>query len=250
VSVARVVKLSRADYNRPAGDEHKRIEEVEMSPNAEKWQPTPTFWLAGAALVIALAAFVVSVSGIATASPKVIVRKGDIAPGAVTAKALAKGAVTAPKIQKGTITGAKLASGSVTSEKLASGSVTASSLGVGAVTAQAIAAGAVTKGAIAPGSIGASQLGELEVVVTPVADQDTIAHNSEWTASNREIAACKSGGIVMGGGFYFSIPTNGESSWIEELPINNSEAQGVAGRFTSDAGGAASGNVVATCLKK
>jgi hypothetical protein len=71
-----------------------------MSPNAEKWQPTPTFWLAGAALVIALAAFAVSVSGIATASPKVIVRKGDIAPGAATAKALAKGAVTAPKLRK------------------------------------------------------------------------------------------------------------------------------------------------------
>lgn len=221
-----------------------------MSVKVEKWEPTPTFWVAVAALLVAIAAFGVSVSGIATASPKVIVRKGDIAPGAVTAKALAKGAVTAPKIRKATITGTKLASGSVTSEDLASGSVTASKLGNGAVTAQAIAAGAVTKGAIAPSSIGASQLGEEEVVVKPIRDLDAIAHNGEWTPSNTEVAACGSGGKLTGGGFAFSTSTNGESNWIEALPIINGEAQGVAGRFTSDAGGTASGTIVAICLPR
>jgi hypothetical protein len=205
--------------------------------------------VAVAALVIALGTLVTTMAGIATASPKVIVRKGDIAPGAVTAKALAKGAVTAPKIQKGTITGAKLASGSVSSEDLANGSVGAAKLGAGAVTAQAIAAGAVTKGAIAPDSIGASQLGEEEVVVKPISDLDTDAHNGEWTASNTEIAVCGGGGKLTGGGFSFSTLSNGESNWIEALPIINGEAQGIAGRLTSDAGGTASGNIVAICLK-
>jgi hypothetical protein len=220
-----------------------------MSAKVEKQHLTPTFWVAVAALVVAMAAFIVAISGIATASQKVIVRKGDIAPGAVTAKALAKGAVTAPKIRKATITGAKLASGSVTSENLASGSVTASKLGGGAVTAQAIAGGAVTKGAIAPGSIGASQLGQEEVVATPIRDLDAIAHNGEWTPSNTEVAVCGGGGKLTGGGFSFSTSTNGESNWIEALPIINGEAQGVAGRFTSDAGGAATGQIVAICLK-
>jgi hypothetical protein len=220
-----------------------------MSPNAEKWQPTPTFWLASAALVVALAAFAVSVSGIATASPKVIVRKGDIAPGAVTAKALAKGAVTAPKIRKATITGAKLASGSVAGEDLANGSVSAAKLGSGAVTSQAIAAGAVTTGAIAPHSVGAAQLGEAEVVSKTIADLDKIAHNGEWTASNGEIAACGPSSRLLGGGFSTSTLTNGESVWMEELPIVNGEVNGVAGRFTSDAGGAAIGQIVAVCLK-
>lgn len=220
-----------------------------MSPNAEKWHPTPTFWLAGAALVVALAAFAVAISGIATASPKVIIRKGDIAPGAVTAKALAKGAVTAPKIRKGAITGAKLASGSVTTEDLANGSVGAAKLGGGAVTSQAIAAGAVTSSAIAPHSVGAAQLGEAEVIPKSIADLDKVAHNGEWTASNSEVAACVSGSRLLGGGFSFSVPNNGESAWIEELPIINGEVNGVAGRFTSDAGGAATGQVVAVCLK-
>lgn len=220
-----------------------------MSPNAKKWHPTPTFWLAGAALVVALAAFAVSISGIATASPKVIVRKGDIAPGAITAKALAKGAITAPKIRKGTITGAKLASGSVTAEDLANGSVTSSKLGAGSVTSQTIAAGAVTSGAIAPHSVGAAQLGETEVISKSIADLDKVAHNGEWTASNSEVAACGPGSRLLGGGFSVSTLTNGEFDWMEELPIVNSELNGVVGRFTSDAGGAAIGQVVAVCLR-
>jgi hypothetical protein len=220
-----------------------------MSVKVEKWEPTPTFWVAVAALVVAMAAFGVSVSGIATASPKVIVRKGDIAPGAVTAKALAKGSVTAPKIRKGAITAAKLGAGSVTAEQLANGSVTAAKLGAGSVTSQAIAGGAVTAGAIAPHSVGAAQLGEAEVIVKPIADLDKIAHNGEWTASNVEIAACGSAARLFGGGFSFSSLNNGESSWIEEMPIINGEVNGVAGRFTSDAGGAAGGSIAAICLK-
>lgn len=229
-----------------------------MTANVEKWQPTPTFWVACAALVLATIAVGVSVSGVATASPKIIVRKGDIAPGSVTAKALAKGAVTAkalakgavtsPKIQKEAIIGAKLAGGSVSGEKLANGSVTSGKLGAGSVTAQAISADSVTASAIAPHSVGGAQLREAEVISVPIADLDKIAHNNEWTPSNVEIAACKAGGRLIGGGFSFSAPNNGESTWLEELPVINGEVNGVAGRFTSDAGGAAGGTVTAVCL--
>lgn len=220
-----------------------------MSPNAEKWQPTPTFWLAGAALVIALAAFVVSVSGMATASPKVIVRKGDIAPGAVTAKALAKGAVTAPKIRKATITGAKLASGSVTAEDLANGSVTSSKLAAGSVTASTIAPDAVTAAAIAPGSIHGDALGPETVVSKSIADLDKEPHNGEWTPSNTEAAACGPGEALLGSGFGMTTLGNAQAGWLQALPIVNAEFRGVTGRISTDDGGTAVGQVVAICLK-
>jgi hypothetical protein len=220
-----------------------------MSTKAEKWEPTPTFWVAVAALVIAFGTLVATMAGFATASPKVIVRKGDIAPGAVTAKALAKGAVTAPKIQKATITGAKLASGSVTAEQLADGSVTSSKLGTGSVTSQAIAPGAVTSSAIAPGSIHGSALGTETVVSKPIADLDKEPHNGEWTPSNTEAAACGPGEALLGTGFATTTQGNAEASWLQALPIINAEFHGVTGRISTDDGGAASGQVVAICLE-
>jgi len=220
-----------------------------MSLKVEKWQPTPTFWVAVAALLIALAAFAASVSNIATASPKVIVRKGDIAPGAVTAKALAKGAVTAPKIRKGTITGVKLADGSVTADDLANGSVTSSKLGAGAVIPPAIANDAVTAAAIAPGSIYGGALGTETVVSKPIADLDPVPHNGEWTPSNTETALCGLGEALLGTGFATTTLGNAQVSWLQALPIINAELHGVTGRISTDAGGAASGQIMAICLK-
>jgi len=220
-----------------------------MSPNAEKWQPTPTFWVAVAALVLAFVACVMSASGFATASPKVIVRKGDIAPGAVTAKALAKGAVSAPKIQKGTITGAKLASGSVSSDDLASGSVTASKLGASAVTPQAIAPDAVTAAAIAPESIHGYALGTETVVSKSIADLDQVPHNGEWTPSNTEAATCGANGRVLGTGFATTTIGNAQVSWLQALPIINSEFRGVTGRMSTDDGGGAVGQISVICLE-
>lgn len=220
-----------------------------MSVKVEKWEPTPTFWVAVAALLVAVAAFGVSVSGIATASPKVIVRKGDIAPGAVTAKALAKGAVTAPKIRKGTITGAKLASGSVSSDDLASGSVTASKLGASAVTPPAIAPDAVTAAAIAPESIHGYALGKESVASKSIADLDQVPHNGEWTPSNTEAVTCGANGRVIGTGFATTTMGNAQVSWLQVSPIINSEFRGVTGRMSTDAGGAAVGQVSVICLE-
>lgn len=201
-----------------------------MSPKVEKWQPTPTFWMATAALVMAMAAFGVAVSGIASASPKVIVRKGDIAPGAVTAKSIAGGAVTAPKIKKNAVTAPKLAKGSVTSRTIAGGSVTGA--------------------AIAPESVGATQLAEEELVTTPIKDLDTVAHNGEWTASNTETAVCAAGSKVLGGGFAIPSLNNGEATWMQMLPVINGGTNGIQGRLQSDAGGSAPGEVIAICLKQ
>jgi hypothetical protein len=195
----------------------------------QKWQATPTFWMATAALLVAMAAFVVAISGVATASPKVIVRKGDIAPGAVTAKSIAPGAVTAAKLRKNAVTGPKLAKASVT--------------------ARSLAADAVTTAAIAPGSVSGPELGVEEVVTKPISDLDKVAHNGEWTASNVEVALCGPGAALMGAGFAFTAINNGESEWTQSLPVINGETRGVAGRFVSDAGGSATGEVAAICLR-
>jgi hypothetical protein len=220
-----------------------------MSPQVEKWRPTPTFWVAGAALVIALAAFAVSVSGVATASPKVVVRKGDIAPGAVTTKALAKGAVTGPKIQKATITAAKLGTGSVTASILEDGSVTASKLASGSVTSTAIGPDAVTAPSIAPGSVYGGSLGAETVVTKPISDLDAVAHNGEWTPSNTEAAQCGPGEALLGTGFAMTNPGDGQASWLEALPIINGETRAVLGKISTDSGGTAAGEIIAICLK-
>jgi hypothetical protein len=175
-------------------------------------------------------AIVIAVVGTANAAPgKVVVRKGDIAPGAVTAKAIRRGAVTSAKLQKGAVTAAKLGKSSVTPE--------------------AIAGSAVTGPAIAPGSIEAAMLAPESVVATPIADRDQVAHNGEWTPSDTEVAACGAGEYLIGGGFAFNGPSNNETSLLKMLPVINGPAHGVTGQFTSDAGGTTGAQVFAICLK-
>jgi hypothetical protein len=221
-----------------------------MPLNLDKSKRTPAFWMAAFAAAMSLVAVGISLSGVATASQRVLVRKGDIAPGAVTRKSIAKGAVTTPKLKNGAVTSGKLGAGSVTGPALENGSVTSAKLGAGSVTPPAIAPGSVTSGAIAPGSVGATQLTQEEVVTKPIADLDKVAHNGEWTASNVEVAACGAGGDLLGGGFALLNPNNGESAWIQVLPIVNGEIKAISGRFVSDAGGVAGGEIVAICLPK
>ncbi|HJZ37613.1 MAG TPA: hypothetical protein VJ204_15195 [Solirubrobacterales bacterium] len=221
-----------------------------MSLKVDKSKRTPGFWMGAFAAAMSLVAVAISLSGVATASQRVLVRKGDIAPGAVTPKSIQKGAVTTAKLQKGAVTSGKLGAGSVNAAALGNGSVTAAKLGTGSVTPPAIAPDAVTASAIAPRSVGATQLTEEEVVTKPIADLDKVAHNGEWTASNVEVAACGAGADLLGGGFTLLNPNNGESSWIQVLPIVNGETKAIAGRFVSDAGGVANGEIVALCLPK
>jgi hypothetical protein len=210
-----------------------------MSEVRDRRPDRPTI-IATAALVVAIAALVAAVGGIAGAAPgktvvrKVVVRKGivhkgEIAPGAVTTKAIAHGAVSANKIRKEAVTAPKLAKASVTPET--------------------IAPDAVTAGAIAPGSVYGGALGSESVVTKPIADLDKDPSNIEWTASNIETALCGEGESLLGGGVGFTNPGNGEVGVLQMTPYLNGASKGFMGRITSNAGGGATAEVMAICLK-
>jgi len=175
-----------------------------------------------AALIVAIAALVVAVIGVAGAAPtRVIVHKDDIAPGAVTAKALAGGAVTASKIRKGAVTAPKVASGAIHAGKLAFESVGARALKKQAVSTVALAPNAVAAGQLAPGSVYGGALGAKALVTKAIADLDTVAHNGEWTASNTEAALCAPGEALLSPGFAFNLPANGQAIWLQAMPYLN-----------------------------
>lgn len=203
-----------------------------------------------AALIVAVTALVVAVVGVAGAAPgRVIVRKGDIAPGAVTAKALAKGAVTAAKIRKHAVNAPKLAKEAVHARNLAPESVSAQALKGEAVGTAALARNAVTAGQLAPGSVYGGALGAVNLVTKPIADLDVGAHNGEWTASNTEAALCGPGEQLLGPGFAFTSAGTGQVGFLQALPYLSGDTEGVTGRIVTDSGGTAAGEIAALCLK-
>ena len=182
--------------------------------------------------VLGLLALIVAVAGNTGAfagTTHIVVRKGDIAKGAVTANALAKGAVHAKALAKDSVTAASLKAGSVTSAGLAPDAVTAS--------------------AIAPGSVYGGALGSVDVHSTPIADLDAIEQNATWTTSNTEEATCAAGERLLTGGVVFTNPGNREVAIVRSLPISNSSFQGYSGQITSNSGGGATAEVQAICLK-
>jgi len=200
--------------------------------------------------VLGFTALVVALAGNANATPsKIIVRKGDIAPGAVTAKTLATGAVHSKALAKGAVDSKALANGAVGSAALSTGSVTSKALAAGAVGAGTLAPDAVTASAIAPESIHGYALGPVTVHGTSIADLDSAPDNNEWTASDTESALCGTGERLLTGGVVFTEPGNREVGVIESLPIVNSNANGMIGRITSNSGGTAAAEVQAICLK-
>ncbi len=193
--------------------------------------------------VLGLVALIVAVGGNTEAfsakTVKVVVRKGQIAKGAVTSKALAPGSVRA----------AAIAEGSVHSKALAAGSVGPTAISGGAVGAGALAPDAVTSGALAPGSVYGGALGGVTVHGSPIADADTVAHNGEWTSSTTATASCDTGERVISGGVVFTNPGDRQVAIIQSAPLVNGNAQGWVGQVTSDAGGTATAEVQALCLK-
>jgi hypothetical protein len=181
--------------------------------------------------VLGTIALVVAVAGNANAfsAGRVIVRKGDIAKGAVTAKALAPGAVHA--------------------KALAKGAVSAKALKKGAVTAAALGPDAVTAPALAPGSVYGGALGAVTVHSAAIADVDSTPHNGEWTASSTAIAACASGERPLSGGVILTNPGNNQVGIIQSSPVTSADTQGWAGRIASDSGGTAVAEVQVLCLK-
>jgi len=206
-----------------------------MSDKVRNWLPTAIALLA---LAIA-AASAASAANSKTPPARIIVRKGDIAHGAVTKADLAPGAVT----------NKALSMGAVSTNKIRKGAITAPKLGKSSVTSEAISGSAVTGPAIAPGSIEAGMLAPLTVVSKQIPDPDQIAHNGEWTPSNTELAACGAGEALLGGGFTFDGLSKGESQLLKLLPVINGPAHAMEGQFMSDTGGTVPGQVYAICLK-
>jgi hypothetical protein len=202
------------------------------------------------ALVFALLAFVAVVSGYADAARHVyVVKKGDIAPGAVTAKTLAHGAIHPKALAKGAVTAPKIKAGAVDTAALAKGAVTAAALGRGAVTPPALADDSVTSSALAPKSVYAGSLGDETIHTATIKDQDAVASNPEWTASDTGTAICGTGERLMQGGLTFTNPGNREVSFIQALPVLNPTTNAFVGAFSSNSGGSAEAQVIAACLK-
>jgi hypothetical protein len=196
-------------------------------------RPSPGTAMAFLALVVALA-------GTANAgSHHIIVRKGDIAKGAVTAKALAAGSVHAKA----------LAPGAVGAKALRAQSVTAAALARGAVTADALGGNAVTSPTLAPGAVYGAALGPVAIHSASLADLDATADLSTWTSSSTEVAQCGPGERLLGGGVVFTSLGNRRVGIVTSLPVENSSANGWAGQITSDSGGTAAAEVQAICLK-
>ena len=189
---------------------------------------------------LGLLALIVALAGTANAGSKhVIVRKGDIAKGAVTAMALAKAAVTARALRKGAVGPNALAPDSVGSPVLRSG----------AVGPAALAANAVTSTALAPGSVYGGALGPVALHSTPITDLDEAADLSTWTTSNTEEATCGQGERLLSGGVVVTNPSNRRVAIVRSLPFSNPTVSGVSGQITSDSGGTATAEVQAICLK-
>jgi hypothetical protein len=185
-------------------------------------------------------ALIVALAGTANAgSTHVIVRKGDIAKGAVTAKVLAPSAVHAKA----------LATGAVTAKALANGSVSTAALKSGSVTSAALAPNAVTASAIAPGSVYGAALGAVEIHSVPIIDRDEAADLSTWTTSDTGTALCAPGERLLSGGVIVTNPGNRRVAIVRSVPISNLSANGYSGQITSDSGGTATAEVQAICLK-
>jgi hypothetical protein len=184
-----------------------------------------------AGVILGTLALILAVAGNsgAFAGTKVIVRKGEIAKGAVTAKALAQGAVH-PKA-------------------LAAGAVSASSLKSGSVGAPALAPDAVTAPALAPGSVYGGTLGEVTVHAATIVDADADPSNNEWTVSNPATALCATGERVLSGGVVFTNAADREVGIITSQPFVNGPQNGWVGAITTNAGGLAKAEVQVLCLK-
>jgi hypothetical protein len=184
-----------------------------------------------AGVVLGMLALIVAVAGNsgAFAGTKVIVRKGQIAKGAVGAKALANGAVHPAAISKGAVGVAALRPGSVGSGTLAPD--------------------AVTSGALSPGAVYGGALGEVTLHSAAIVDPDSVPSNNEWTVSAPVTALCAPGERILSGGVVFTHTSDNEVGTVISQPFVNGSGNGWVGAITSNAGGLAKAEAQALCLK-
>lgn len=206
----------------------------------QEGRPSPGTVMGAVGMIAGLIALIVSLSASAAAQPsRTLIHKGQIAPGAVTARALAHGAVRA----------AALGRGSVTSKALSRGAVTAAALAKHAVGTEALADDAVDSDVLAPGSVYGGALGAVTTHLATIKDEDAIASNPEWTASSSGVAKCAPGERLLSTGFAFTNPGNREAAFLSVVPISAPNENDVLGRITTNSGGTAEAEVTALCLK-
>lgn len=200
-----------------------------------QWRPRAGTLMGAAGMAMGFVSLVVVLGGYAIALPhSTRVKRGDIEPGAVTAKSLAHGSVH-PKA-------------------LAKGAVTPRAIRNGAVNVAALAEGSVTAPAIAPGSVGAFALGPVEVHAAALADPDPKT-DLEWEKSGLVTASCGVGQRLLNGGV--SIPALGSNqiAITSDFPAiataPGTAPDGWFGQIVSNSGGggAPPPQVVAVCLK-
>ncbi len=189
--------------------------------------------------VLGFIAIVIAVVGTASAAPSSRqIHADEIAPGAVTARALAKGVVHTKN----------LANSAVTSKKIGKAVVNKRILASGAVTTVAIADNAITSRQLAPGSVYGGALGERTLHTTAIPDPDLVASNPEWTASNTETALCGPGERLLSAFNGLTEVGNREVTFLKVLPVLG-VSEGVIGQLGSNSGGTAKGEIIAYCLK-
>jgi hypothetical protein len=174
---------------------------TEVDPNPPVLAPITGSVLSGAtlspALAVAVLALIVAFVGTASAAQgakTVIVRKGQIAKGAVTAKNLARGGPPRRDLR-----GCRLRERA--RRRRARFGHDRGWRGVGS---SAIAPDAATSGASAPGSTYGGALGAVPVHAAPIADRDADPSNIEWTVSETVVASCGPWGLVLSGGVVFT----------------------------------------------
>jgi len=179
---------------------------------------------------LGLLALIVALAGNADAFSKhTLVRKGDIAKGAVTAKTIAPGAVKAKALGKGSVSSSAIKDGAVAQSKLGSNAVTAA--------------------ALAPGSVYGGALNSAVIHSATILDTDSVPSNPEWTASAASTAICAPGERLLSGGVVFTQPGNREVTILASQPFENGGTSGWIGRISSNSGGTATAEVQAICLK-
>lgn len=173
------------------------------------WKPSPS-------LVLSMVTLFVAITSTATALPGTkTVKRGDLAKGAVSARALARGAVKARAIAPRAVTRKKLANDAVVSRTLA------------------------------PFSVGAFAFGDTTTISAPIPDTDTVEANPNWTTSPIVSAVCPSGSTLLGGGVSIA-----DSSTFHQVAVQTSAPNGDRwqGAISTNTGGAAPGTVYAICL--
>jgi hypothetical protein len=175
-----------------------------------------------APVVINLIALSIVLGGHAVALPgKSIVRKGDIAAGAVSARNLAPHIVSTAKLHRH------------------------------AVHAGALADAAVVGRVIAPNSVSGLKLGPVDLGGTASAaipDSDLDPGCCAWTASAPVSVPCPPGALLLSGGVTIEGSSTQRTFIQTSAPSSNAPASNWIGQISADDGGTATARVRAWCL--